>query len=39
MIGYVIILLNYSTACDEMDNYFATEVDTMIDIVCEVDLS
>ena len=35
----VIILCNESTGCDEMDQYFATEADTMIDIVCEVDLN
>ena len=27
-----------STGCDEIGGYFATEADTMIDIVCEVDL-
>ena len=35
----VIILLNDSTGCDEMEDYFAIEVDTMIYIVCEVDLT
>ena len=33
----VIILCDDSTGCDEMNDYFATEADTMIDIVCEVD--
>ena len=28
-----------STGCNEMDDYFATEADTMIDIVCKVDLN
>ena len=35
----VIILYDDSTCCDEMGDYFATEADTMIDIVCEVDLN
>ena len=35
----VIILLKDSTGCDEMDDYFAIEVDTTIYIVCEVDLN
>ena len=35
----VIILCDYPTGCDKMDCYFATETDTMIDIVCEVDLN
>ena len=35
----VILLCNDSTGCDEMDDYFATEADRMIDIVCEVDLN
>ena len=34
----VLILCNDCTGCDEMYDYFATEADTMIDIVCEVDL-
>ena len=34
----VIIFCDDSTGCDEMDDYFATE-DTIIDIVCEVDLN
>ena len=35
----VIILWNYSIGCDAIDDYFAIEADTMIDIVCEVDLN
>ena len=35
----VILLWNDSTGCDEMDDFFATEADTMIDIVCETDLN
>ena len=35
----VIILYEDSTGCDEIDDYFATEADTMIDIVCEVDFN
>ena len=35
----VIIICDDSTGCDEMDDYFATEADTMIYIVCEVDLN
>ena len=35
----VIIICDDSTGCDEMDDYFATEADTMIDIVREVDLN
>ena len=31
-------LCDYST-CGEMGDCFATEADTMIDIVCEVDLN
>ena len=34
----VLILCDDSTGCDEMGNYFATEADTMIEIVCDVDL-
>ena len=34
----VIILCDDSTGRDKKDDYFATEADTMIDIVCEVDL-
>ena len=30
-------LCDDSIGCDEMNNYFATEADTMIDVVCEVD--
>ena len=33
------ILCDDSTGCDEVDDSFATEADTMIDIVCEVDLN
>ena len=29
----VLILCHDSTGCDEMDDYFAIEADTMIDIV------
>ena len=29
----VLILCHYSTCCDEMRDYFAIEVDIMIDIV------
>ena len=29
----VIILCDDSTGCDELDYYFATEADTMVDIV------
>ena len=35
----VIIICDDSTGCDEMDDYFAIEADTMIYIVCEVDLN
>ena len=35
----VIILCDDSTGCDEIAVYFATEADTMIDIVSEVDLN
>ena len=35
----VLILCDDSTACGEMGDYFATDADTMVDIVCEVDLS
>ena len=35
----VLLLFDDSTGCDEMGNYFATEADTIIDIVCEVDLN
>ena len=31
----VIILCGDSTGCDEVDDCFATEADTMVDIVCE----
>ena len=33
----VIKLCDDFTRYDEVDNYFTTEADTMIDIVCEVD--
>ena len=32
------ILSIESTGCDEVDNYFATEADTMIDMLYEYDL-
>ena len=32
----VLILCDDSTGCDEICDCFATEADTMIDIVCEV---
>ena len=35
----VSIMCDDSTGCIEMDGYFATEADAMIDIVCEVDLN
>ena len=35
----VFSLCNESTGCGEMGGLFATEADTMIDIVCEVDLN
>ena len=35
----VLILCEDSTGCDEIGDYFAAEADTMIDIVCEVDLN
>ena len=35
----VLILCDDFTVCDEMDAYFATEADTMIAIVCEVDFN
>ena len=35
----VIILCNVYTGCDEMDDYFATEADTVVNIVCDVDLN
>ena len=35
----VLILCDDSTGCDERGGYFATEADTMIDIVCEVDFN
>ena len=35
----VIMLYHDSTGCDEMDDYFATEADTMIYKVYKVDLN
>ena len=35
----VIILRDDTTDCDEMGDYFATEADSKIDIVCEVNLN
>ena len=35
----VIILCDDTTDCDEMDDYFATEADTIIEIVCAVYLN
>ena len=35
----VLIQCCESTGCGAMGDYFATDVDTMIDIVCEVDLN
>ena len=35
----VIILCDDTTGCDEMGDYFATETDTKIDIVCGVNLN
>ena len=35
----VLILCYYSTGYDEMGDHFTTEADTMIDVVCEVDLN
>ena len=32
------ILCDNSTGCDEVEDCIATEADTLIDIVCEVDL-
>ena len=34
----VLILCDDSTGCGEMGYYYATESDTMIDILCVVDL-
>ena len=34
-----LILRDDTIGCNEMGDYFATEADTMIDIVCEVDLN
>ena len=34
----VILLSDDSTGYDEVDNCFAIEVETMVDIVCEFDL-
>ena len=35
----VLILCHDSTGRDEIGDYFATEADIMIDIVCKVDLN
>ena len=35
----VLILCDDSTGCDKIGDYFAKETDTMIDIVCKVDLN
>ena len=35
----VILLCGDSTGCDEVNDYFATKADTMIDIVYEDDLN
>ena len=35
----VLMLCNNSTGCDEMGDNFVTEANTMIDVVCEVDLN
>ena len=35
----VLMLCDDSTDCDEIGYYFATEADTMIDIVCEAHLN
>ena len=35
----VIILCDNANGCDELNDYFATAAETMIDIVCEVDLN
>ena len=32
------ILSDYFTGCDKVDNYFATEADTMINMLYEYDL-
>ena len=32
------ILFDDSTGCDEVDNYFATETDILIDIVYDLDM-
>ena len=34
----IIVIYDNSTGCDEMGVYIAKEADTMIDIVCVVDL-
>ena len=34
----VMIMCDDSTGCDEVDDYFATEADTMIDIAYEDDI-
>ena len=35
----VIMLCDGSTGCDDMNDYFETEAETMIDTVCEVGLN
>ena len=35
----VLIMCDYLTGCDEMGDCFDAGSDTMIDIVCEVDLN
>ena len=35
----IINLCDNANGCDELNDYFATSADTMIDIVCEVDLN
>ena len=35
----IIIVRNDFTGCDEMGGYFVTEADTIIGIVCDVDLN
>ena len=34
----IIIMCDDSTGCDEVDDYFSTEIDTIMEIVCENDL-
>ena len=35
----VLIQCDDPTGCDEMGDYFAKDADTIIDMVCEVDLN